>query len=200
MPTRRTGRRDGPTYDQLQEAMDIFGAGYDDFSDEEEGAGFGGDADSVGEGGATGEAAEQRRIQKLRARFERAHLVATFCTDRDEELRRVDRPERMQQMLVGRDTPSEGERQLEARWMASKLAARMIADRHLDSSRQTVPQVANPQAAFESDLYSYHSEADKEERLRKELQGPIVQVLKFLQVRTGTNSSSDGGCRSKLFS
>jgi hypothetical protein len=34
---RRTGgRREGPTYDQIQEAMDIFGAGFDDFDDDEE--------------------------------------------------------------------------------------------------------------------------------------------------------------------
>jgi hypothetical protein len=206
--SRRTGRREGPTYDQLQEAMDIFGAGFDDFSDEDELA-AGRDSDSEGgeDGRVTtdklrrmdldrdGEALErmgdrielnkkdQRRIQKLRSRYERAHLVATFCTEHDDVLRRVDRPERLQQVLVGRDTPDDSERLLEARWMAAKLASRMIADKHLDHARKTVPLTANPQAAYNSSLYSYGSDIDKEETLKAELEQPIGQVLRFLQVR-----------------
>jgi hypothetical protein len=205
---RRTGRKEGPTYDQLQEAMDIFGQGFDDFSDEEEGRSDAEDSDEDGQGDGRvttdklvrmslekdGEFLEsigdrielgkkdQRRIQKLRSRFERAHLVATFCTSRDDVLRRVDKPERLQQVLVGRDTPQDAERVLEARWMAAKLAARMIADDHLNPSREAVRHTANPVAAYSSPLYSYGSAANKEDILRRELAGPIQDVLRYLQV------------------
>ena len=215
IPHRRTGgRRDGPTYDQFQDAMDIFGAGFDDFDDEdlEDGASNAdedGDSDAEGalEGRVTtdklkkmdlakdgdylesiGEHIElskkdKRRIQKLRNRYERSHLVATFCTERDDVLRRVDRPERLQEVLVGRDTPEEAERVLEARWMAAKLATKMVSDNHLTSSRETVRFTANPLAANRSALYFLQSNEEKEQRLREELEEPILHVLRFLQVR-----------------
>lgn len=214
IPHRRTGgRRDGPTYDQFQDAMDIFGAGFDDFDDEDLGGEDGvnsdeGDSDAEGalEGRVTtdklrkmdltkdgdylesiGEQIEltkrdKRRIQKLRNRYERSHLVATFCTERDDVLRRVDRPERLQEVLVGRDTPEEAERVLEARWMASKLATKMVTDNHLTSSRETVRFTANPLAANRSALYFLQSNEEKEQRLREELEEPILHVLRFLQV------------------
>lgn len=197
-PHRRTGRREGPTYDQLQEAMDIFGAGFDDFSDEEEenlGSGSGDEnEDGEGERATSGRDWDvsagnveglnkktQKSIGKLRSRYERSVIVSTFSTERDDELRRVDRPERMQMALVGRETPQDEERQLEAQWMAKKLAARMIADGHLDSTRASVYSTANPVAAFSSPLYSM-SDYAKEEALTKELVEPICQVLRFMQV------------------
>lgn len=198
-PHRRTGRREGPTYDQLQEAMDIFGAGFDDFSDEEEenqmresdgenedgeGAVAGSDWDpaAVGADDRLSKKA-QKSIGKLRSRYERSVIVSTFSTERDDTLRRVDRPERMQMALVGRETPQDEERRLEAKWMAKKLAARMIADGHLDSSRSTVYSTANPVAAYTSPLYSM-SDYLKEETLAVELVEPICQVLRFMQVNS----------------
>lgn len=211
IPHRRTGRREGPSYDQIQEAMDIFGAGFDDFeSDEEEGRGFGEDADSDADGEdgrlttdkllkmdptKDGEYLEamgghvelskkdQKRIQKLRSRYERSHIVATFCTEKDDVLRRVDKPERLQEVLVGRETPQEEERGLEARWMAAKLAAKMIADDHLNCSREALCHTANPLAAYKSDLMYLNSDAEREEKLQVELQEPIANVLRFLQVK-----------------
>lgn len=210
IPHRRTGRREGPSYDQIQEAMDIFGAGFDDFeSEEEEGRGFGEDADSDGDAedgrlttdkllkmdpSKDGEYLEamgghvelskkdQKRIQKLRSRYERSHIVATFCTEKDDVLRRVDKPERLQEVLVGRETPQEEERVLEARWMAAKLAAKMIADDHLNCSREALCHTANPLAAYKSDLMYLNSDAEREEKLQVELQEPIANVLRFLQV------------------
>jgi hypothetical protein len=170
---RRTGqRREGPTYDQIQEAMDIFGEGFDDFDDEDEEAdGEGGDdldenADGERQGGAAAAAVdengltkkEQQRIQKVRSRYERSQLVATFCTERDDVLRRVDRPERLQEVLVGRDAPSHEERLLEAKWQAVKVAAKIFAD--------------NPRPAGSL----------TERELRAQLEGPIAQVLYFLQI------------------
>lgn len=205
VPHRRTGRREGPSYDQVQEAMDIFGAGFDDFdeSEGEEGRGFGeegvdSDGDAAGDfAGKDGDNLEgqggnradlskkdQKRIQKLRSRYERSHIVATFCTEHDDVLRRVDKPERLQEVLVGRDTPQEEERLLEARWMASKLAAKMMADGHLDCSRDALCLTANPLAAYKSDLVYLKNDAEREEKLREELQEPIANILRFLQVGT----------------
>ena len=190
---RRTGRREGPTYDQLQEAMDIFGAGFDDFDDEDEDEDRHDRDDSEGEGEKDGEnldsngernelgKKDQRRIQRLRSRYERSQLVATFCTERDDILRRVDKPERLQEVLVGRDTPHEDERRLEARWMAAKLASRMIADRHLHP-RANISLTANPLVAKFSQIYDLGSDLEKEERMRTELEAPIALVLHFLQV------------------
>lgn len=66
--------------------------------------------------------------------------------------------------------------------MAAKVAARMVADKHLDPSRRSVPLTANPQAAFNSSLFSYGSDFEKEDQLRAELPASIAQVLRFLQV------------------
>ncbi len=141
---RRGGKRDGPTYDQIHEAMDIFGAGYDDFDDEaeeevdeedelraedgdEERLFTAGDADNAAtEVTYKLSAKDKRLINKLRSRYERSQLVASFCTDRDEEIRRVDRPERFQSRMKGRGIPDEKERESEALWMAPKIAEKIL--------------------------------------------------------------------------
>jgi hypothetical protein len=151
---RRAGKRDGPSYDQIQEAMDIFGAGYDDFDedDEEENEDEVAENDdhgneeeqhAIGTGDADNAATEvtyklsardKKLIGKLRSRYERSQLVASFCTDKDEEIRRVDRPERFQDVMRGRGIPDDEERHNEAQWMAAKLTDNMFADRTLQKN------------------------------------------------------------------
>mmetsp|Transcript_22708 Transcript_22708/g.37888 ORF Transcript_22708/g.37888 Transcript_22708/m.37888 type:complete len:2014 (+) Transcript_22708:62-6103(+) len=211
---RRTGRREGPTYDQIQEAMNIFGAGFDDFDDEdEEGEGYRGvgveDEDEDEEGGLTtekllemglsGDTAlldgidaggggamiglskkDQKRVQRLRSRFEHSQLVSSFLMDRDDQLRRIDRPERMQELLGKRETPSQQERQQEAKWMAGKLAAKMVADRiAVPPTTSTTGVAVTPgDTALRPDM----NDMEKEELLKEELVGYIAQVLHFFEV------------------
>eukprot|EP01034_Spumella_vulgaris_P023707 gene23707-29953_t len=178
---RRAGKRDGPTYDQIQEAMDIFGAGYGDFDDEEEdepdeddngesderedddqNAALAGDADNTAtEVTYKLSARDKKLIGKLRSRYERSQLVASFCTDKDEEIRRIDRPERFQHVMRGRGTPDDEERRNESEWMALKLAESMFSDASLLKSNR-LPSAAHI--------------------LQTELVDPIEYVLKAFQL------------------
>ena len=146
-------RETGLTFDQMQEAFDIFGQGYDDY-DEDYPEGIPGQivdemdvgiSDVTADGGKEGDAAEDeqelqkkllarkemRIVNKLRSKFERSQLVGSFCLDRDEELRQIDRPERLQQLLPRKSVPDATERRREvfdpyflfilARWLTHFL-------------------------------------------------------------------------------
>jgi len=181
---RKSGRRDGPSFEQLREANDIFGEGYDDFDDEEDdddgdddGArrdqGYDDDGDdyharkpgsSKGDGDRAMSKKDKKRMEKLRSRFERSQLVNAFYTERDDTIRRIDKPERMQERLQGGETPQEEERAIEAKWMAMTLAAKMVAD------------------AYNHENSSKYYDFEQERRLREELEEPILTVLQFFHI------------------
>ena len=212
---RRPGReRDaGPTYDQIQEAFDIFGQGFDDFEDEdaapepaeEQGEGEGEEELGRGDGEEDGgdaqaaqrrrraAAAEQRSVNKLKSKFEYSQLVSSFCTDKDEVLRQLDRPERLQQLLPRTTAPDAVERKREAAWLASLLAAKMELDRQLDSARKA-DMLARMASSRRRGAHGYdggHSHSHSllrdeapfnKDLLRQALVEPVQHVLRFLQV------------------
>lgn len=165
-PIRRPIRRDGPTFDQIKDATDIFGDGFD-FDDQEEeeedvdedyleGNEDGGEEGIAGEKPAVAlEVLERRARDKLGKVFDRRVLVENFCTEQDDILRQTDRPERFQDILLNRATPDDEERQKEAAWMSSKLAHLIKADSDSNVDWST---------------------------LEKELRQPIQNVLRFFQV------------------
>jgi hypothetical protein len=61
-------------------------------------------------------------VSKLKSKFEYSQLVSSFCTDKDEMLRQLDRPERLQQMLLRTSAPNAVERRREAAWLAGDAA------------------------------------------------------------------------------
>jgi len=181
---RKSGRRDGPSFEQLREANDIFGEGYDDFDDDDEDDddvvhdGANGDqryddddndyharkpVSAKGEGAIALSKKDKKRMEKLRRRYERSQLVNAFYTERDDEIRRIDKPERMQERLQGGEAPQAEERAIEAKWMAMKLAAKMVADNY---NHET----------------SKHYDFEQEQKLREELEEPILAVLQFFHV------------------
>lgn len=172
VPRVRAGKRDGPSYDQIQEAIDIFGAGYDDFDDDDNEDGDNDELENTKETASPLNKStdgilllskkDQKRVTKLRGRFERSQLVATFCTERDDDIRRIDKPERLQEVLKGREIPQEPERQQEARWMSTKLALKMIEDNIYIDNRL--------------------SDYEKQEKLAEELVEPILIILRFFQL------------------
>jgi len=61
-------------------------------------------------------------VSKLKSKFEDSQLVSSFCTDKDEVLRQLDRLERLQQMLPRTSAPNAVERRREAAWLAGDAA------------------------------------------------------------------------------
>eukprot|EP01036_Dinobryon_divergens_P022269 gene22268-30511_t len=210
---RRLGQeRDaGPTYDQVQEAFDIFGQGFDEFDDEdlppedpldelldedgEEQLEKDGGEEEDGEDAEVAQrrrraaALERRSVSKLKSKFEYSQLVSSFCTDKDEMLRQLDRPERLQQMLPRSSAPDAVERRREAAWLATLLASKMELDRQLDSARKAemLARIASsrrkgPQGygGNSSSLQRAEAPFDKE-LLRQALVEPVEHVLRFLQ-------------------
>ena len=107
----------GPSMDEVQESMDIFGIENFDLDglDEE-------DLEDEEDGNILAQKRGEDKIAKLRSRIERQVLVDNFYTDKDEEIRMEDIPERYHDIMIGRDCPQEDERQKEGEWMAKKLA------------------------------------------------------------------------------
>ena len=115
--SRKTSRKKsmfdyGPSRAQLDEAVDIFGDGFEDIMDGNE------EEDLYDEPGT---AIDINKMNSIRAQYERNVLVESFCTERDDYLRKTDRPERYLDVMVGRVTPDDIERSEEAEWIAKKF-------------------------------------------------------------------------------
>lgn len=160
----------GPTKDQLADARDIFGDGFEFDDLEDEYLEYDEDADEFEDEAVDSEDRvkrvadkarknEERLLTSLRAQFDRDQLISNFCTNLDDEIRRIDRPERFQSVLLNRSIPVEEERVTEAAWMAKILAEKII-------SEGSTPDV--------KDLDSFS--------LSRELSMPIQNFLKFVQV------------------
>eukprot|EP01038_Epipyxis_sp_PR26KG_P004105 gene4105-5855_t len=168
--THKKGPREGPTDDQIQDAIAIFGVDYDDFDDEsvdedddehdhitnrrydEDGYEIVDDSEQQ----VKLSAKERKNINKIRSRFDRSQLVSGFCTEKDDEIRNIDRPERFQSYLVGRQALSSDERADESKWMANKVAEKYIF-------------------IYEPSEYTL-------ETLAAEFVEPIENILRFIQV------------------
>lgn len=111
---------DLPSNEQMQDARDIFGDAFDfgDLDDEE----FN-ELDQVSE--PANVLSEEDILNTLRSKFERSQIIASFCTQNDDKIREMDRPERFQDVLIGRSPPDDNEREQEARWIAQKLVVRI---------------------------------------------------------------------------
>eukprot|EP00981_Chlorochromonas_danica_P009444 scaffold2694_cov159-Ochromonas_danica.AAC.2 len=125
IPGRRHHALDESTFDQLREADEIFGAGYDDFLDEDE------DEEDLDEEKAA--AAKERELERKKMLatskgfYEYSQLVENFLLEEDEVIRSTDIPERFQLALKGREVPSEMERLEEARWISTLVAQKILA-------------------------------------------------------------------------
>jgi hypothetical protein len=120
---RRTRVRVGPTMDQLKDAADIFGDGYDEFDEDKE--------EAMEEEFEDDNLTEEERLKKskdrMRLKYDRAVLVENFCTEQDDVIRQTDRPERFQS-AGERVFPTENEIAEEAVWMGSKLFSWMMSN------------------------------------------------------------------------
>ena len=113
---------------------------------------------------------EAKLMNKVRSRYDRSQLVESFCTDRDDVIRKLDRPERFQDIMVGRTPPEEPERKDEAEWMSNKLTDIIVGEKI----------AANPFMPSE-ERYRLESSDNKTE-LQLGLKEPIEAVLRFFQV------------------
>ena len=105
-----TSRREkaGPSYDQVQEAIDIFGDDYDEFDDFDE----------------MGQVEEKHKMPEginVNESFDHRSIVEKFLLSKDEQIRATDRPERLQLRLVDRGKVVGKERRKEAEWIFSQL-------------------------------------------------------------------------------
>jgi hypothetical protein len=122
---------DGPTYDQVQEARDIFGDGYDEIGEEE--TFFDESEDLVNQisSGSKG----RRENQGLG--FEYIQLVQNFCLDEDEVIREADVPERFQIYHKSRPKLSPEIVEEESLWIVNQLRVSSA----LDFSERSVPDL-----------------------------------------------------------
>ena len=157
----------GPTQDEVQESMDIFGIedlndlDLDelDYRDDDEGEEGGRDATTTAERGTAADASN-KGFDPARQKIERQTLIDNFYTEQDEIIRAVDYPERLHQIIDGRSTPDDQERARQAVWMSHKLCDAMITEASKKGG-------------------AYIPTADT---LRQSLEEPIKSVLHFLQV------------------
>ena len=159
---RRPARRDGPTFDQIKDATDIFGGDFD-FDDEEPEEEEGEEGQEEDYDNLSPEQQEKKARERLNKAYDRHILVENFLTERDDLIRQTDRPERFQDILANRAIPDDSERTAEAGWMAAKLT-------HIILSSD--PAVGD-KSYFQRDY-----------QLEKALVEPIQEVLKFFQVST----------------
>jgi hypothetical protein len=122
---------DGPTYDQVQEARDIFGDGYDEIGEEE--TFFDESEDMLNQisSGSKG----RRENQGLG--FEYIQLVQNFCLDEDEVIREADVPERFQIYHKSRPKLSTEIVEEESLWIVNQLRVSSV----LDFSDRSVPDL-----------------------------------------------------------
>jgi hypothetical protein len=136
---RRARTRTGPTMDQLKDATDIFGDGYDDFDDEKLDDYM---EDEFEDEDLTEEERLKKSKDKIRQQLTLSAVVENFCADQDDVIRQTDIPERMQ--FYNKMFSSHNEMQEEATWMGPKLYEWMIAnDSALSVSldRGTIPEL-----------------------------------------------------------
>jgi hypothetical protein len=179
--------QDGPGQEEINEAFDIFGEGYDDYMDndeaEEEEESEEDDDDDDNLFSEKAERREDRRAAKksrkaalkvqrgkegagaVRSMFERSKLIETFCTEHDDVLRNEDLPERFIGVMAGRTPPDLLERREEANWIAQLLADKIV-DQY--GSFSNFPR--------HFDIYGSHHE------LEDSLVSPVDFVLSMLQV------------------
>lgn len=112
--------QDGPTYDQVQEARDIFGDGYDEIGEEES---FYDENDENG----LKSSASKLKGEKKASGFEYIQLVQNFCLDEDEVIRETDIPERLQIYHASRDT-NEQLIDEESIWILQQLKSLKLMD------------------------------------------------------------------------
>ena len=137
---RQQAYADGPAQEELDEAFDIFGEGYEDYlsggEDDDEGneAAEDSDDDIFAEGMKIREKKRQSsQATKLKPSsgtsiFERSKLVENFCTEHDDVLRNIDLPERFIGVMSGRTPPDRTERREEAKWIAISLTDKIIME------------------------------------------------------------------------
>ena len=133
MPARRAVSQHfvGPTSDEVQESMDIFGIedlNDLDLDDMDYDAERNGEEDGMGNLAEGSARADTKVSDAGRQKIERQTLVDNFYTEKDEALRTIDFPERMYNIIHGRSVPDEEERTREAQWMSVKLAGMMVAE------------------------------------------------------------------------
>jgi transcriptional accessory protein Tex/SPT6 len=154
----------GPSFQEIQESMDIFGVEnlddldldiYDDDDDDDDN-----DTANVG-GNVLAQQRETSKMSSLRSNIERQVLVDNFYTDKDEELRNIDIPERYSNLLnITRELPNSEERKAEALWMVHKLVTKLLSTTYTHKL---------------SDEYKYTTAND----LKELLQEPTENFLKF---------------------
>ena len=120
----------GPSADAIQDSMDIFGMeNVDDLEiDDEDDVGLVGD-------GELGFVVRDGSSDKMDTglKIERQIRVDNFYTDKDENIRTADLPERYYDQMLGREMPDEVERKEEAMWMVSKLADKLMVNQKPDA-------------------------------------------------------------------
>lgn len=170
-------RAGGPTRQQLEDVMEIFGDGYDEFGDysdaEEEEEDEDGNLMIGAEAGAAASAMEKKKLDKIRSTFEHTDLVKSFCTAEDDVIRATDIPERLQYWMKRRALPGPGPDAAvsdqsdlllpEANWVCTKLVNKIYDERGHEVS---------------TNRFSKLSKAE----LQKELLTPVLEVLKLLLV------------------
>jgi len=121
-PRQRTAvkrREDGPSDEQIREAEDIFGVGYADFLDEE----F---DDYEGDGAGKLPDDDTKLVASVGSKVDRHSLIENFCTEHDEVIKKIDQPERMQEMLSKSynisNASNDDDRHNESVWISKKLA------------------------------------------------------------------------------
>lgn len=180
--TASSRRRDGPqgaSREQLEDAMAIFGDGFDEFDFDDEEEPLEEDEDLYAEPGS---ASEKKKIDRVKASFEHAALVESFCTSSDDVIRNTDIPERLQEWLNARKLSkkdfigtSEDDETLsarllseEAKWVTRKLVEKLFYKNKKSSS------------AFEcvDKRYNGLSKLDLTEQLNE----PVLNALRYMQV------------------
>lgn len=164
---RRIGGSNRIQREQINEALEIFGEGYEDYDmegseeddelrrtlDEE-------DEDLFGDNAIL-------KMNKIRKKFERNDLIEIFCTDHDDVLRNTDVPERYIDIMRDRGIPDIDERNEESIWMSPKLVVTLRLNHN-----------NNMQGIY--DKYNVNGSVQLEELLVPS----IENVLRFIQVCT----------------
>lgn len=152
--------------DQIQEALGIFGPGYDDIDEEDE------DELSTARDAAVVNKSESEKNQvqnfnstsQLRLRYDVSQLVAEFYTECDEKIRSIDLPERLQEIMHGRSELNLDEREREADWISVQLKLFLVHNEGLTDEI----------------LYSLYDISL--ESLKDALYPSVLKILHFLQV------------------
>ena len=124
---------------------------------------------------------EQKAREKLREKYDRSVLVENFCTEKDDEIRDVDRPERYQDILYNRVIPDDSERKLEAKWMAEKLVHFIVSNEMTIQQAELAAKTGSNNVNKSSNNRNtniYH----KDVHFEQELVEYIINVLRYIHV------------------